>query len=88
MFTTYDIFTPFRWKDSRIIYFIKSTFKNGKVSFNITLIISMHIPSGPGKRFEWIDFTLAVILSLVFLVIKSGAIIILGIFLKNLLVFI
>ena len=43
----------------------KSTFKNGKGSFNLTLIISMHIPTGPGYRFEWMDFTLAVIPSLV-----------------------
>ena len=44
---------------------LKRTFKNGKISCSLTLIISMHIPSGPGERFELMDFKLATISSLV-----------------------
>ena len=44
---------------------LKRTFKNGKTSFIVTLIISMHIPSGLGERFQVDRFSLAIISSLV-----------------------
>ena len=47
MYNAYDVFTPIRLENSRVIYFVKRTFKNGEISCSGTLIISMHISSGP-----------------------------------------
>lgn len=50
-------------KIPRVINLIKQNTKDGTISFNVALIISMHISSGPGERLECIYFILAMISS-------------------------
>ena len=50
---------------------LNKSFKKGNISFKIDLIISIHIPSGPGERFEWMDFILAITSSSVICLSRS-----------------